>query len=406
MKEGFIVTKKRIVILGGGFAGQLTATEFTKVLAPGEADITMVNKHNYHFVTSKLHETAAGNISDNAITIDIKTELLKPEYVKFRKDTVVSINKEEKKVQLENGELEYDILIAALGAEPQTFGIPGVWEHGSFIWTLNSSAKAREKMIENCQKWHEDQDDSRLHFVCVGAGLTGMEWVGEMIERRKKIAKEYNVPLEKLKVTCIDAMPKILPFFPDETVKYTVEFCKKHNITLRPDCRVESVDEKTINLVGGEKIPTQNVIWAAGVTGNSIIHAAGFPEVRNTKRVKVDYNLQVEGWEDHYVIGDASISINPDTGEEYGPTAQVALQQGVYLAKHIANKMHGKQTKKPFKMIYRGTMMSLGNKNAAGLVYGVKTSGMIGHMFKKIIELRYYWEVKGTFMAIKMLFKK
>ena len=122
-------------------------------------------------------------------------------------------------------------------------------------------------MIENCKKWHEDHDDSRLHFVCVGAGLTGMEWVGEMVERRKSIAKEYNIPLEKIKVTCIDAMPRILSFFPDETVKYTVDFCNKHNLNLRPDCKVESIDAEGINLVGGEKISTQNVIWAAGVTG-------------------------------------------------------------------------------------------------------------------------------------------
>lgn len=400
------MSKKRIVILGGGFAGQLAATEFTKVLKPGEAEIIMVNKHEYHFVTSKLHETAAGNISDKSISIDIQKELLNPNYVTFIKDTVVSINKDEKKVQLIGGELEYDILIAALGAEPQTFNIPGVWEHTAFIWTLNSSAKAREKMIVNCTKWHEDQDDSRLHFVCVGAGLTGMEWVGEMVERRKTIAKEYNVPIERVKVTCIDAMPRILPFFPEKAVKYTEGFCKKNNLVLRKDCKVDSIDAEGINLVGGEKIASRNVIWAAGVTGNSIIHAAGFPELRNTKRVKVDKNLQIIGWEDHYVIGDAGVSLDPDTGEEYGPTAQVALQQGVYVAKHIANKLHGKPTKKPFKLIYRGTVMSLGSKHAVGLVYGFRTSGFIGHLFKKIIELRYYWEVRGTILAIKMFFKK
>ena len=401
-----VAEKRRVLILGGGMAGLMTATHLQKWLKTGEAEVTVVNKHDYHFVTSKLHESGAGNLSDHAVSMDIQKELLDSNKVIFKQDEVISINKDDKIVQLSEEEISYDILVACLGGEPQTFGVPGVAEHGYFIWTRESSQKINQRMIENCKAWHEDQDDSRLTIVCVGAGFTGMEFLGEMVHRRKSLANEYDVPAEKIKIICLEAADQILPSIPKSSVDYGVQLLAKNDIEIRLNQRIDSIDENGIHLADGTTIPSKTIVWATGVTGSTTLAEAGFPTMGRSKRVLINEFLEVDGYPDTFVIGDAGVAMDPE-GNPYQPTAQVALQQGTYVARSIVGKVRdGVNPKKPFKLIYRGTMMSLGHTRASGIVYGWAVKGMIGCFFKKVIDLRYYFELKGIRLAIKMFFRK
>jgi len=400
------VAAKRILILGGGMAGQMTATQLQKRLKVGEAEVVVVNKHDYHFVTSKLHESSAGTSSDHAISLDIKTELLESGKIILKQDEVVSIDKDAKKVQLGKEELEYDILVACLGGEPQTFNVPGVKEHGYFIWTRESSRAISDNIVANCKAWKEDQNHDRLSIVCVGAGFTGLEFLGEMVHRRKALAREYDIPEEKFKIICLDAADKILPSLPDRAVNYAVKYLKKHNIEIRLNQRIDSIDENGVNLADGSVVPAKTVVWATGVIGNTIMNEAGFPEFGRSKRVLVNECLRVDGNPEVYAIGDASVTMDPE-GNPYPPTAQIALQQGVYVAKSIVKELReGKAETKPFKLIYRGTVMALGKTRAAGVVYGFTVTSVIGSFFKHVIDLKYYFELKGIPLAIKMFFRK
>ncbi len=396
------LAKKRIVILGGGFAGQMTAVTLQKYLNDDEAEVVLVNKHNYHFITYKLHEIAAGNTTNEAVSVNIN-ELIDTNKIQFKKGTVVAIDKDKKQVQLASEVLDYDILVACMGGQPQTFNVPGVAEHAHFIWTRNTAQAISDKMIENFNGWHADQDEARLTLVCVGAGFTGLEFLGEMVERKAELADEFSIPEEKIKIICLEAADRVLPMFPDKAVNYSVKYLQEHDIEIRLGQKIASIDEAGVNLQDGEKIHSRLVIWATGVKGNPIIHAAGFPEVGRTERVKVNEFLEVEGMPAVYVIGDASVCLDGE-GKPYPQTAQLALQQGAYLGKHIVKKLRGEESK-PFRLVYRGTMMSLG-KVGAGVVYGHVVKGFTGHIFKVVVDQLYYYKLKGLPLVVKMFTKK
>ncbi len=396
------MAKKRIVILGGGFAGQMTAVTLQKYLDDAEAEVVLVNKHNYHFITYKLHEIAAGNTTSEAVSVNIN-ELIDTNKIQFKKGTVVAIDKEKKLVQLETERIEYDILVACMGGQPQTFNVPGVAEHAHFIWTRNTAQAINEQMVENFNGWHADRDDARLTVVCVGAGFTGLEFLGEMVERKLELADEYSIPEEKIKIICLEAADRVLPMFPDKAVNYSVNYLHEHDIEIRLNQKIASLDEEGVNMQDGSKIYSRMVIWATGVKGNPIIHEAGFPEVGRTERVEINEFLEVKGMPEVYVIGDASVCVDGE-GKPYPQTAQLAFQQGEYVGKHITQKLRGEESR-PFRLSYRGTLMSLG-KVGAGVVYGHVVKGVTGHIFKVVVDQLYYYKLKGLPLVVKMFTKK
>ncbi len=396
------LAKKRIVILGGGFAGMMTAITLQKKLDLEEAEVVLVNENDYQFITYKLHEIASGKLSNEAVSVKI-SELIDPNYITFIKDRVKSIHKEEKTVHLTSESIRYDILVACLGGEPQTFQIPGVDLHAQFISTRDSSRAIYEKMVANLLAWHEDKDDARCTIACVGAGFTGLEFLGEMIDQKQRIARQCNIPEDKIKILCLEAADRILPAFPKQLTDYTLEYLSNHGVEVTIGQRIASVDESGIILADGTKVASRNVVWATGVTGNNIIHEAGFPEVGRTKRVQIKEFLEVVEWADVYVIGDSSVCFDEE-GNPYPQTAQLASQQGEYLGYHLVNQLREIESS-PFHFTYRGTVMSIG-KVAAGLVYGHNVKGLIGHLFKVLIDHGYFLKANGLLLTMKMFFKK
>jgi NADH dehydrogenase len=144
-------------------------------------------------------------------------------------------------------------------------------------------------------------------------------------------------------------------------------------------------------------VKTNTMIWVGGIKGNPIVENLGFPMLDG--RVIVNEYLEVEGHKEIYILGDASVSFSPE-GEPYPPSAQIALQQGQYCGKNIALKVYG-QPVKPFTYIYRGTVMSLGKRNATGMVYGNHINGKLASFIKYVIEMRYFYMLGGLSMLAK-----
>ena len=149
--------KKDIVILGAGYAGMMTSVKLQKKLSVNEANITLVNKHDYHYQSTWLHEVSAGTIDPNQCKIDIK-DVVNTNKVNLVIDSVVEINPEEKKVKLENSELSYDILVICLGFQAATFGIPGIEEHAFTVENISTSLLIREHIEYNFAKYQESEE--------------------------------------------------------------------------------------------------------------------------------------------------------------------------------------------------------------------------------------------------------
>ena len=380
----------------------MTVTKLVKKIGVNEADVTLVNKHNYHYETTWMHEASAGTLHHDRCRYQIK-DVINTSRVNFVQDTVKKIDKEGKKVVLETGELSYDYLVVALGSVPETFGISGLKEHAFSISNINSSRQLREHIEYQFATYNTEAEKrpERLTIVVGGAGFTGIEFLGEMANRIPELCREYDIDRQQVRLICVEAAPSVLPGFEPELVDYAVNYLEGKGVEFKigtavkectPDGIIVGKDDQT------EEIKAGTVVWAAGVRGNPIIEESGFENMRG--RVKVKPDLRVEGHDDIFVIGDCSLIINEETERPYPPTAQISMQQGETCANNLAALIHGKETE-TFSFDNKGSVASLGEHDAIGVAFGRKMTGTTASMMKKIIDNRSLFMIGGPGLVLK-----
>ncbi|MGN1400238.1 MAG: NAD(P)/FAD-dependent oxidoreductase [Bacillus sp. (in: firmicutes)] len=396
--------KPKIVILGAGYAGLTTAVRLQKLVGAGEAEITLVNKNPYHYETTWLHEASAGTLHHDKARYDI-AGVIDRHKVEFIEDSVAEINKEEKKIILQNGEVSYDYLVVAIGAVPETFGIKGLQEHAFSITNINTARHIREHIEYQFATYANEElkKKERITIVVGGAGFTGIEFLGELVNRVPELCKEYDVDYRDVRILCVEAAPMVLPGFEPELVEYAVETLQKKGVEFRigtaiKECLPEGIivaknEEET------EKIIAGTVVWAAGVRGNPIIEKAGIDTMRG--RVKVNLDLRAPGEEDIFVIGDSSLMINEEINRPYPPTAQIAMQQAETCAKNVVSLLRNEEKLEDFKPDLKGSVCSLGHDDAIGLVFGKKLTGTKAAIMKKVVDNRALYMVGGASLVLK-----
>ncbi|PLR92633.1 FAD-dependent oxidoreductase [Bacillus sp. T33-2] len=396
--------KPKIVILGAGYGGLVTATRLQKLVGVNEADITLVNKHDYHYETTWLHEASAGTLHHDRVRYDIR-DVIDRHKIEFVQGTVEEIKTDEKRVILENGDLTYDFLVVALGAEPETFGIKGLKEYAFAIANINSARQLREHIEYQFATYNTEADkkEDRLTIVVGGAGFTGIEFLGELTNRVPELCREYDIDFHKVKIVCVEAAPMVLPGFDPELVSYAVSQLEKKGVEFRIGTAIKECTPDGIIVAKGEdtveEIKSGTVVWAAGVRGSSIIEKSGFEAMRG--RVKVQPDLRAPGHEDIFIIGDSSLIINEEINRPYPPTAQIAMQQGEVCARNVAALIRGKQELETFTPDIKGTVCSLGEDDAIGVAFGKKMTGTKASFMKKMIDNRALFLIGGPSLVLK-----
>ncbi|WIV18595.1 NAD(P)/FAD-dependent oxidoreductase [Paenibacillus polygoni] len=386
----------KIVILGAGYGGILTAQRLQKELNYNEADVTLVNRHDYHYITTHLHMPAAGTDTIDHARVPI-SKLIDEFKIDLVKSAVKDIRPHEKKVILEDGTLSYDILVVSLGGEPETFGIPGMKDHAMTIRSINSVRLIREHIEYQFACYKNDSIASRLRFVVGGAGFSGVEFVSELADRLPLLCKEFDVDPEKVELYNVEAAPTPLPGFDKELVEYAMDVLKNKGIILRIGVPIKECFAGGVIIGDGERIEASTVVWTGGIRGNKLIENAGFEVTRG--RVKVDEYLRAPGYDHIYIIGDSSLVLNKE-GRPYPPTAQIAMQQGVNCAKNIALSIRGKQLSK-FTFSHKGTVASLGKGEAIAIVNGKKWKGWKAAQLKKAVDIRYLYVIGGIPLVLQ-----
>lgn len=396
--------KPKIVIVGAGYGGLMTTVRLQKLVGVNEADIVLINKNDYHYETTWLHEASAGTLHHDRVRYDIR-DVIDKSKVDFVQDTVVEINKDEKKVILEKGEVEYDYLVIALGGEPETFGIKGLKEYAFGITNVNSSRQLREHIEYQFATYNmeEEKNDNRLVIVVGGAGFTGIEFLGELTNRVPELCHEYDVDFNKVKILCVEAAPTVLPGFDPELVNYAVSQLERKGVEFLIGTAIKECTPDGIIVAKGEEEPrvikAETVVWAAGVRGNSIIEKSGFEAMRG--RVKVQPDLRVPGFDDVFIIGDSSLVINEEINRPYPPTAQIAMQQGEVVARNVAALIRNKTDLETFTFDNKGTVCSLGHDDAIGVVFGKKVTGTKASLMKKVVDNRSLFMIGGAGLVLK-----
>ncbi|UYZ12604.1 NAD(P)/FAD-dependent oxidoreductase [Brevibacillus sp. WF146] len=388
----------KIVILGAGYGGLMTAVRLQKLLAWDEAEVTLVNKHSYHHFTTWLHELAAGAIPPHKCRISID-EVIDTSRIRFVKGVVCDIHRGEQLVVLESGQtISYDYLVLALGSEPETFGIQGLAENALNIRSINSARHIREHIEYQFSQYQIDKRPERLTVVVGGAGFTGIEFVGELVNRLPELCQKFDVHPDDVKIYNIEAAPSVLPGFDPDLVQYATDLLVEKGVRLKINTPIKECTANRVFLANGEEIKTNTVIWTGGVRGNSLIERAGFETVRG--RVKVDPFLRAPHHENVFVVGDCALVINEEARRPYPPTAQIALQQGKQLGNNLVALIRGEPLQ-PFIPKLKGTVASLGPNQAIGLIGSKKVYGNSAALLKKIIDNRSLFLLGGMSLVAK-----
>lgn len=390
-------TIPKIVILGAGYGGILTAQRLQKELNYNEADVTLVNRHDYHYFTTHLHMPAAGTDSIENTRVPI-SKLIDEFKIDLVKSTVREVRLSDRKVILEDGTLSYDYLVIALGGEPETFGIPGMEEHAFAIRSINSVRMIRQHIEYQFALYKTDESrKDRLNFVIGGAGFSGIEFVAELADRIPRLCKEYDVEPQKVHIYSIEAAPTALPGFDPELVSYAIEVLEKKGVQFKLGTAIQECRPDGVVLATGETIKAATVVWTGGIRGSRIVEASGFETVRG--RVKVDETLRVPGMDNVFIIGDNSLMFSPE-GRPYPPTAQIAMQQGAVCAKNIVAAIRNGQSR-PFVFSHKGTVASLGKGQAVAVVGDKKYKGWKAAQLKKLVDLRYLFIIGGIPLVLR-----
>lgn len=388
----------KIVILGAGYGGLMTAVELQRQMSYNEAEVILINKHDYHYITTHLHEPAAGTTADEKVRIDLK-DILDFNRITFIKQTVTGFDPKARTVNLADGTtLDYDYLVVALGSEPETFGIEGIREHAFSIRSLNAVRIIREHIEYMFSRYHEDPDNPAYTTIVVGgAGFTGIEFVTELAERLPELCRMFDIPREKVRLISVEAGPSVMPGFDPELVAYAMERLQAMGVEVYTSTPIQSCTKDGITLVDGTHIPSYSVIWTGGVRGNRLVEASGLETVRG--RVKVDAYLRAPGYDNVFVVGDSSVIFNQE-GRPYPPTAQLATQQGKACAYNLLALLRG-ETMKPFEPHLIGTLASLGRWEGIGIVGKMKLYGVWASIMKRLSDMRYLWQIGGVSIVLR-----
>lgn len=429
--------KKNVVILGSGWGG----ISFLQHIDESKYNVTLISPRPHFLFTPLLPSTPVGTVDEKSIIEPVVNFAVKKTKgnVSYYEAQATKINHAENTVTIksfshvnpfgasknpesikknDSADIKYDYLISAVGAEPNTFGIPGVEKHGMFLKEIEHSPKIRKQFIENIEKANllpkGDPERKRLlTLVVVGGGPTGVETAGELQDYVDQDLKKYLPSIaEEVQIHLIEALPVILNMFESKLTSYAQKVLEQTSIKLHLKTAVSEVKETYLvakTKVSDtesklEEIPYGTLIWATGNKPRSIVTdlIKEIPEQEGSRRgLLVDEHLKVKGLNNVYAIGDNAVA-------GLAPTAQVAHQEAEYLTKVFNKNQIG--SAKPFKYLHYGALAYLGAEKAiANITYGKRQlytgGGLITFYIWRLLYLSMIISWRSRFKVMSDWFK-
>jgi NADH:quinone reductase (non-electrogenic) len=365
--------RPRVVILGGGFAGVGTVQK----LKDAQADVVLVDKHDYHTFQPLLYQLATGLLETTAVGHSLRDLVKEQDNATIHKAPLTAIDLGAREARFEGlGPITYDYLVLALGAEVNLFGTEGAAEHAFPMYTLSDAVRLKNHILERWEAADKDSalvDDGALTAVVVGGGPTGVETAGAIAELyRSNFVTDYSgLPQEKARVVLVEAGDEIFAMFKPNLREYAKDALEQRTVEVMTGTRVQSVAPTHVTLSSGEVIPTHTLVWGAGLQGNSLVQSLGI-ELQRGNRIAVGPDLELPGYPGVFVVGDVAAITDSKTDQVLPQLGSVALQSGEHVGETISRRIAGKSTK-PFAYKDKGTMAAIGRHAAVVQMLGGKT---------------------------------
>lgn len=356
----------KIVVIGGGFAG----INLVRHLAnkPG-IEIILVDKNNYHFFPPLIYQVATCFLEASSISYPFRMFMHKIKNLRFRLGTLSMIIPEEKKVILSTGELTYDYLVLASGTVTNFFDMKNVQENAIPMKTLDDAMAMRNILLQRLEKatvtTDELEKEKLTTIVVTGGGPTGVEISGILAEMRNSILRNDYPELEGIKteIYLIDGGESLLSHMSEKSQRHTHDELRKMGVKIKLKCRVSDFVDGQVFFKDGDSINSYNLLWAAGITSQKF---DGIPAqcYGRGNRLMVDEYNEIIGMPSVYAIGDTSFQTNDPAYQQGHPqVAQVALQQGINLARNFVNIQKGAGLQS-FRYKDKGAMAIIGKSKA------------------------------------------
>jgi NADH dehydrogenase len=371
---------KRILILGGGFAGLYTALELQRLLGRDQSiGITLVNRENFFLFTPMLHEIAASDLDFTHIVNPIR-RLLKR--VKFFHGEVQAIDLQSRHVSLVHGstrhlhEMDYDYLVVALGSTTNYYNIPGLAGKAVAMKSLGDAIHLRNQLIDLLEEADfECAAGSRnelLTVVVAGGGFSGVETVAAVNDFLRGSLSSYpHLGQNLIRIVLVHPGEIVLPELGPELGLYAQEKLAKRGVEIRVKTKVERITEAGVELNDGTRIEAKTIVWTAGNSPNPVLSV--LPCAKEHGRLVANPFLELPGFEGVWALGDCAFILDPN-GKPYPPTAQHAMRQGKLVARNIDATIRGGEKKK-FVYSTIGLLAAIGRRTGVANILGVNFSG-------------------------------
>jgi NADH dehydrogenase len=380
--------QKRIVIIGGGFAG----ISLAKKLKELDAQIVMIDRHNYHTFQPLLYQVSSSGLEPDSIAYPIRKILKKLNNFYFRLAEVETIDPEKQEVHTNTGILSYDYLVMATGTKTNYFNNDNIAKNAMPMKTVPQALNIRSLVLQNFEKADDStsEEDQRalLNFCVVGAGPTGVELAGALAELKQNVfPKDYtHLDISKMQIHLFEGGPRVLPPMSKKASEKATHFLEKLGVQIHLNTIVQDFENDVITLKDGGTMTTKNFIWTAGVTGAKI---DGFKEehlVQRLNRYKVNNFNQVDGYKNIFAIGDIAYMETKDFPKGHPQVAQPAIQQGENLAKNLY-KLLANKPMKPFKYADKGSMATIGRNKAVVDLHKLRFGGFFAWFIWMFVHL-------------------
>ena len=395
----------RIVILGAGFGGLFAAKKLARVAA----DVTVIDRHNYHLFQPLLYQVATAGLAPSDIAWPIRSILSRQKNTSVLLDEVMDIDVGQHEVVLRHASVTFDYLIVATGSTHSYFGHED-WETiAPGLKSIDDATHIRRRILTAFEQAEmTDSDVARerlLRFVIVGGGPTGVELAGTIAElAHHTLAADFrHIDPRSATITLVEAGPRLLPYLHESLSDYARQSLEKLGVEVRLGTPVTHCDAEGVT-IGGEDIAVATVIWAAGVAASPVGQWLD-EETDKAGRVVVRPDLSITKDRRIFVIGDAALITNEE-GKPVPGIAPAAKQQGRFVADLIAKRMAGKAASKAFHYRHAGHLATIGRKSAviefpryrmkgrlAWWIWGIAhIYFLVGVPSPLVVSIRWLWE--------------
>lgn len=395
----------RVVVVGGGFGGLYA----TQALKRSNMRVTLIDKRNFHLFQPLLYQVATGGLSPGDISSPLRAILKRQKNVRVLLGEVIDLDPDRRCVIMRDGEVEYDTLIVATGARHAYFG-NDEWEPlAPGLKTVEDATEIRRRILSAFETAERESDPSLRRtlctFVIVGAGPTGVELAGALAELAFHTLRHdfHDFSPNETAIILIEGTGRILGSFHPSLSSKAQWSLERLGVTVRTDTMVTGIYPNEIRVrgpAGEETIPSETVLWAAGVQssplGGVLTERTGV-QLDRIGRVIVEPDLSVSGYPEILVIGDMA-RVSGAGGEPLPSVAPVAMQQGAYVAKTIRRRLSGKPSV-PFRYFDRGSMAVIGRAAAVADFRGFRTGGYAAWLVWLFVHLMYLVEFSNRVLV-------